>query len=181
MPKRNDLLIQLDNYNPKSLEEQASKILMLDFVENEKNCFVRESLDGHVTGSAWVVSDDYEKVCLVHHKKLNKWLQPGGHCDGEFRVKLVAKKEMEEETGLQTAKMLNDNIFDLDVHVIPTHKEVPEHVHYDVRFLFVADGNEAPVVSDESHDVRWFTLDEAEELRTDESVLRMLEKTRSMQ
>ena len=113
MDKRNDILIKLDNYNPESLEEQGSKILMIDFIETNKNCFKRENDEGHVTGSGWIVNEDNTKVCLVHHKKLNMWLQPGGHCDGEFRVKLVAKTEVEEETGLKTAKVVSDDIFDV--------------------------------------------------------------------
>lgn len=177
MPKRNDILIALDKYNPKSLEEQGSKILMIDFIENNKNCFKRENLEGHVTGSAWVASTDGKKVCLMHHKKLNKWLQPGGHCDGEFRVKLVAEKEAKEETGLKSLKAFDGQVFDIDVHVIPEHKGVPEHIHYDIRYVFVADGNEAPVVSDESHDVKWFTLAEAAGMNLDESVQRMLAKS----
>tara|TARA_R110000868_G_scaffold189695_2_gene433008 strand:- start:52492 stop:53031 length:540 start_codon:yes stop_codon:yes gene_type:complete len=177
MPKRNDILIALDNYNPQSLEEQGSKLLMVDFIENNKDCFKRENLEGHVTGSAWVVSNCGKKVCLVHHKKLKKWLQPGGHCDGEFRVKLVAEKEMQEETGLKTGKAFDGKIFDIDVHVIPEHKGVPEHIHYDIRYVFVADGNEKPIVSDESNDVKWFTFKEAAALDIDESVARMLAKS----
>lgn len=177
MDKRNDILIKLDNYNPPSLEEQGSKILALDFVENNKNCFKRENLDGHVTGSSWIVNKARTKVCLVHHKKLKLWLQAGGHCDGEYIVRKVATKELEEETGLKSAVLLEDKIFDLDVHVIPEHKGVPEHIHYDVRFLFEADDNESPVVSHESHDVKWFTIDEVKALKVDESVLRMLDKT----
>lgn len=181
MDKRNDILIKLDNYNPESLEEQGSKILMLDFIENNKNCFQRENLEGHVTASSWIVNPDRTKVCLVHHKKLKRWMQAGGHCDGEFRTKLVAQKELEEETGLKTAELVSDKLFDIDAHVIPDHKNVPEHIHYDVRFLFEADDNENPVVSDESNDVKWFTLEEAEKLELDDSVLRMLEKTYAIQ
>lgn len=177
MPKRNDILIALDKYMPQSLEEQGSKLLMIDFIENNKDCFKRENLDGHVTAAAWILSDCGKKVCLVHHKKLNKWLQPGGHCDGEFRVKLVAQKELEEETGLKTAKLFNGEIFDIDVYVFAHNKGVSEHVHYDIRYVFIADGNEEPVVSNESNDVKWFTLEEAAKITKDESIMRMLAKS----
>lgn len=178
MDKRNDILIKLDNYNPESLEEQGSKILMLDFIENNKNCFKRENLEGHVTASCWIVSDCGTKTCFVHHKKLDIWIPPGGHCDGDWNTIEVSKKELLEETGLKTAKLHDDKIFDVDAHVIPEHKNVPEHIHYDVSYVFIADGNEEPVVSEESHDVKWFTWEEAAKLSGhDNAVARKLAKS----
>lgn len=132
---------------------------------------------GHVTGSAWIVNRDGSQVVLLHHAKLGIWVQPGGHCDGETVVANVALREAHEETGLQVS-LMDAGIFDVDVHRIPEYWNTPEHFHFDVRFLLQADENAAPIVSDESHEVRWVSLDEASALNSTPSVARMIEKTR---
>lgn len=134
---------------------------------------------GHVTGSAWVVSPDGFRVVLVHHGKLNRWVQPGGHCDGDPDVLTVARRETREETGLDAAPLRSD-IFDVDVHPIPAHGDTPAHIHYDVRFLLGADAAVAPVASAESHAVRWVTLNEAALLNSGASVARLIAKTRRL-
>lgn len=134
---------------------------------------------GHVTGSAWVVNSDGSRVVLVHHGKLNRWVQPGGHCDGEADVLAVALREAQEETGLEVAP-LRQGIFDIDVHLIPEYWNTPAHWHYDVRFLFRADDRVPPQVSLESHAVRWVTLQEAAMLNSGESINRMITKTRPL-
>ena len=135
---------------------------------------------GHVTGAAWIVNRDASRVVLVHHAKLNRWLQPGGHCDGETDVLNVALREAREETGLDVAP-LHTNIFDVDVHPIPEYWNTPEHLHYDVRFLFGADDGIAPQLSAESHAVRWLSLEEAAALNPSPSIARMIAKTRLLQ
>ena len=132
---------------------------------------------GHVTGSAWIVNRDGSQVVLLHHAKLGIWVQPGGHCDGESDVAQVALREAREETGLDVS-LLDAAIFDIDVHRIPGYWNTPEHFHFDVRFLLQADGNAAPIVSDESRDVRWLSLNEASALNSTPSIARMIEKTR---
>ncbi len=149
---------------------------LLAFVDTHEECFERSLLCGHVTGSAWVVNRQRTHTLLVHHAKLGKWLQPGGHCDGNADVLAVALREALEETGL-TASPVTPRVFDVDTHEIPARKEEPAHIHYDVRFLLEADGALAPVVSEESHEVRWVALDEVANLNTDQSVLRLVAKT----
>ena len=135
---------------------------------------------GHVTGSAWVVNRSFSRVVLLHHGKLNIWVQPGGHCDGESNVLGVAGREATEETGLHVTPH-NTRIFDIDVHRIPEYSGTPAHLHFDVRYIFVADENQTVVCSHESKAVRWMTLEEAEELSGEESIARMIRKTRSLQ
>ena len=134
---------------------------------------------GHVTGSAWVASEDYSRTLMVHHAKLGIWVQPGGHCDGEADAAAVARREAEEETGL-AATLLSPEIFDIDAHTIPEYWRTPAHIHYDVRFLLRADAAQTPVVTAESHAVRWFTLEEAEQRSGEESIARMVRKTRRL-
>lgn len=132
---------------------------------------------GHVTGSAWIVNKDYSRVVLLHHRKLGKWVQPGGHCDGEREVLSVAQRETWEETGLQSTPLLGGAIFDIDVHEIPTYWNTPEHLHFDVRYLLLADDSQKIICSHESKAVRWVSLEEALQLSGEESVARMVKKT----
>jgi hypothetical protein len=138
--------------------------------------FRRERLAGHFTASAWLVDRSGTRVLLTHHRKLDRWLQLGGHADGVRDFARVALTEAEEESGL-SGLSVEPAIFDLDAHEIPEHKGVPAHVHYDVRFVVRAGENEAFVVSDESHALAWrgiaSLVDDAE---ADPSLRRMARK-----
>lgn len=126
----------------------------LALLDDPADPFLRERLDGHLTGGAWLVSGDGERVLMTHHRKLGRWLQLGGHADGDTDMARVALKEAEEESGLSDLSV-EDDIFDLDRHWIPERKDVPGHWHYDVRYVVRANGSEAYVVSDESLDLAW--------------------------
>ena len=142
----------------------------------EENPFRRERLAGHFTASAWLVSADAGRVLLTHHRKLGMWLQLGGHADGERDLKIAALKEAEEESGLPGLR-IEPGIFDLDRHRIPEHKGVPEHWHYDVRYVVRAGADEAYIVSDESNDLAWRDIAElAVGTDADASVRRMAGK-----
>lgn len=146
------------------------------FVSSYENCFERTLLIGHVTGSAWIVDRDRTHVLLTHHRKLDKWLQLGGHADGDADVLRVAMREAGEESGLASLQPVHRNIFDVDIHLIPARKTEPEHFHYDVRYALEADRAEPIRVSDESHDLRWVPVAEVHRLTEEESVLRMVRK-----
>lgn len=178
----------LQRYTPSNEHESAMKARLETFLASAERLghdpFGRELAGeephwGHVTGSAWVVSEDLARVVLLHHAKLDKWVQPGGHCDGEADAAAVAQREADEETGLHV-RLLSPEIFDIDAHEIPEYWRTPAHVHYDVRFLLHADASQPIVVSDESHAVLWFSLDEAQERSGEESIRRMVEKTRRL-
>ncbi len=139
-------------------------------------------MPGHVTGSAWVTTPDGSRVLLVHHRKLGKWLQPGGHADGERFIGQVALREAQEETGLAELALHDAHMpLDVDVHVIPARVTAggvvePAHEHHDVRFLVISPTAAPPTVSDESHAVRWFPIEELAALTDEESVLRLARK-----
>ncbi|MDF2439202.1 MAG: hypothetical protein JWN98_186 [Abditibacteriota bacterium] len=135
---------------------------------------------GHITGSAWLINGDASRAVLVHHAKLNRWLQPGGHCDGEADVLRVALREAQEETGL-VVTAVHSAIFDIDVHVIPEYWNTPAHRHYDVRFLLQANDASTPQVSVESRAVRWVKIEEIAALNSGASIARMVAKTRRLQ
>lgn len=120
-------------------EESFFRRQTLDFVQNNDQFWQRSTLSGHLTGSAWVLNLQRDKVLLIHHRGLDKWFQPGGHAEpGDNSLLETARREAGEECGLQGLASLSEVIFDLDIHVIPAKKDIPEHLHYDLRFAFSA-------------------------------------------
>lgn len=170
---RQDLIDKLATYGECHPGERATIEQFLAFVHEHPDCFRRELKSGHITGSAWVVNRDGTKVLLLHHRKLDKWLQPGGHADGNPDVHSVAKRELIEETRLATFAPVGGGIFDLDIHPIPERPGEPAHLHYDVRFAFRATGPEALQSNAESYTVTWICLD-AIHLYTNEASIRRM-------
>ena len=144
----------LADYGRRWPDEEAVIAQFLALLDEPVNPFVRERLEGHLTGGAWLVSGDGRRILMTHHRKLDRWLQLGGHADGDTDMARVALKEAEEESGLSDLAVEGD-IFDLDRHWIPERKGVPGHWHYDVRYVVRAGVDERFVVSAESHDLAW--------------------------
>lgn len=145
-------------------------------LEDAGNAFLRERLDGHFTASAWLVSADGRSLLMTHHRKLGRWLQLGGHADGDSDLARVALREAQEESGL-TALDVDPRIFDLDRHWIPEHRGVPGHWHYDVRYVVRAMRDEAFTVSAESHALAWRDIEAlAGDADVDPSIRRMAAK-----
>jgi 8-oxo-dGTP pyrophosphatase MutT (NUDIX family) len=183
---RRPLLDMLRRYEDRYPSERAVASRIRQLVEEHADCFDRACRPGHVTASAWVTTPSRDRFLLVHHRKLDRWLQPGGHADGQSDIPAAALREAAEESGLAALQLANDAAsitpLDLDVHVIPARLDKAgqlledEHEHHDVRFLVIASGDLTPQVSDESHAVRWFTAEELREVTQEESVLRMWRK-----
>jgi len=150
---------------------------MLNILKTDR-CFLKENYNGHFTGSAWILNPEKDQVLMTHHKKLDMWLQLGGHSDGENDLFKVALREAKEESGIPYFKYVNKAIFDLDIHHIPRYKDQPPHKHYDVRFLFEADPFSSLItISDESYDVAWIPIDKVLDLNSEKSIERMVKKT----
>lgn len=173
---RQPLLEQLAAYSHANPGEAETVGRFLDFVGTHAECFERHLATGHITGSAWVVSADGAETLLTHHRKLDRWLQLGGHADGDPDVVAVALKEAREESGMDDFELLGGGIFDLDVHPIPARKNEAEHLHFDVRYIFRSTGDSRFTVSEESHDLRWVAINEVQSLTQEESMLRMVRK-----
>lgn len=184
---RQPLLSLLAQYEQAWPAETGVVRQISDLVTEHTDCFERTCFPGHITGSAWVVSHDGKRHLLLHHRKLNKWLQPGGHADGQAEVDQVAMREAEEESGLTHLQLVLEclpaGLLDVDVHRIPARyaadgqQTEPAHDHHDLRFLIRCSEEQEPVVSDESHDVRWFTEKQVRQQTDEVSVLRLLEKS----
>jgi len=156
-------------------EESRIRDRFVEFISHHPDCFLRSNLKGHITASAFVVDRAASKLLLIHHKKLDKWLQPGGHCDGDEDTLAVAIKEVFEETGVQISAQ-DQPIIDLDIHTIPERKGVPEHEHFDVRYLFDSDSGQALIRNHETLALQWIPWEDIRNYTEEESVLRILKK-----
>jgi 8-oxo-dGTP pyrophosphatase MutT (NUDIX family) len=172
-----DLNQSLERFLAREPAQRDQVEMFSDFLASAASVFERTHGIGHFTGSAWVVSADGRRVLLTHHRKLDLWLQPGGHADGDADLAQVALREADEETGVPGLRLEDGEIFDLDRHRIPARKTDPEHWHYDVRYVVRAGADERFVVSEESHALAWRDVRElAEDESADASVRRMAQK-----
>jgi len=171
------LRLQLTQYARRWPLEADVAAEFLTLLDDPADPFVRGRLAGHFTGSAWLVSADGQRVLLTHHRKLDRWLQLGGHADGDGDLAQVALKEAEEESGLTGLVLENGVLFDLDRHWIPERGEVPGHWHYDARYVVRAGAGEAFVVSEESLALAWREIAQlASDPQSDDSMRRMAGK-----
>lgn len=173
---RESLLMSLRNHHASDPHEEAMRQSIIQFVETHEQCFERSLSIGHITASALIVNAARTKTLLTHHHKLDKWLQLGGHSDGDSDPLNVALREAEEESGMSNFRPVSSDIFDVDVHPIPARKHEPEHVHYDIRYLFETEEHQRINVSPESKDVAWIPLDDITNYTMEESILRMIRK-----
>ena len=169
----------------RALDEQESADLrhIVRFVEGAADPFDRRNPEAHLTGSAFVVSEDGARVLLLHHRKLDRWLQPGGHADaGESSGEAVALREAREETGIRGLALhpRAPRPFDVDVHDIPARRDEPAHQHLDLRYLVLAPAQAAARPAPrEARETRWFTWAELASLDLDPGLVRGLGKARA--
>jgi 8-oxo-dGTP pyrophosphatase MutT (NUDIX family) len=161
-------------------DAEAEHLRRMSALIDQQRAFDRSHyVPGHFTASAFIVSPEGDALLLIHHRKLGRWLQPGGHVEADDADLLAAaRRECAEEVELPDLPLhpAVPGIFDLDVHRIPPHGDSPAHEHFDVRFLFCAPSR-AFGVGDEVADGRWAPLDQVvEDPASDPSVLRALRK-----
>lgn len=175
--ERSVLIKQIGAYQTIYEDENAFRREFINLLAHPR-AFFRDHLPGHITASAWIVDVSRKFTLLTHHAKLNRWLQPGGHADGDEDVCRVALKEAREETGLSSLQVVTPQIFDLDIHLIPARNGFPAHDHYDIRFLLSADNSERFTVTAESHDLAWISFEElASKTENNVSIIRMAKKS----
>lgn len=179
---RRRLLDLLAAHRTPFLEEAAYVRRARDFIAAHPECFGCDYWPAHVTGSSWVLNVRRSHVLLVHHRKHERWFQPGGHADGNPDILAVALRETAEEGGVapDAIRLLDERIFDLDIHRIPASVRGPEHEHIDVRFLVEIDDGVPLRGSEESYEVRWVPLFEVSRYNNNRSTFRMVEKTRRL-
>jgi 8-oxo-dGTP pyrophosphatase MutT (NUDIX family) len=172
-----EVLQLLQNYQPQGEKETQDHAYIVDFVQRESAFTNRKTVEGHLTASAWITNATRDRAVLLHHRKLDIWVQPGGHIDADDPSLIEASlREATEETGLSELTPVSEQIFDLDIHSIPARKDEPDHLHLDIRFWFKTQDQEL-VLSEESNDLSWMTAEEIQRVTDEESVLRMMRKS----
>lgn len=166
----------LERFEAPDETQGETRARMLAWIERfPRDAHRRTRLEGHLTASALVLNHAGTHALLTHHKKLGRWLQLGGHCDGDANLPHVALREAIEESGIVGLE-IDPSPVDLDIHVIPARPGEPEHVHLDTRFLVRAPRGAREVISDESHELRWVKPDEIQRLSADDSVRRLFQR-----
>jgi 8-oxo-dGTP pyrophosphatase MutT (NUDIX family) len=174
---RGQLVAALRSYKTSFPEEKDFIPRFLSLLQNFDHCYKRSLLSGHMTGSALITNSQKDSILLVHHKKLNRWLQPGGHADGQENILNVARREGEEETGIRHLELLDQNPFDIDIHLIPPNNKDQSHFHFDIRFLFLARNMDDVVKNEESNKIEWAPIDRISDyVGKNRSISRMCEK-----
>ena len=167
-----DIRRAIQEYNPFNEQEAADKALILRFLAENDDAFYRTNLIAHMTASAWVVNPAHNRVLMVYHKIYDSWSWTGGHADGDEDLARVALREVREETGVKSARLLSTEIFSLESLTVDGHEKhgayVPSHLHLNVTYLLEADDSDPLTVCEEENSgVRWFGLDEALEACTE--------------
>ena len=160
-----DLKEKIEKYIPYNEQEKNDKKIMLQYLEQFDNILTRENEFAHFTASTWVLNKEKTKVLMIYHNIYQSWAWTGGHADGESDLLQTAIRELREETGVQNVKILDDNIFSLEVICVNGHvkkgKYVSSHVHLNLTYLLEVDENEKlQIKEDENSNVRWIPIEE---------------------
>ncbi len=171
-------LTQLRHHKSASALEETYRLDTILFIERHRSGWWRRStIEGHVTAAAWLINAECTHALLLHHAKLDRWLQPGGHLDDtDVNPAEGALREAMEETGLGELSLAGSGLFDVDVHAIPQRLGEAAHLHYDARYLVVSK-NRNVTLSSESLGFQWIAFAEIATSNMDESITRLAKKT----
>ncbi len=177
---RQRLLELLNDYQTPYMDEAAMVARTRRFILQHHECFDRALLPGHVSGSAWVLNQSRTHVLMLHHRKLDMWLQPGGHADNDPDMARVVLNEVHEESGVakEHIHLVADEIFDVDVHTVYESAHDVRHEHYDIRLLVEIDDGVPIPGNSESHEIGWIPLEQVRYFNNARSFQRLVDKTR---
>jgi 8-oxo-dGTP pyrophosphatase MutT (NUDIX family) len=168
-------------YEPTDEQESLHRASFLNLLRSTPEPYSRTQFaPGHVTASCYIVDRD-RRLLLHHHRRLNRWLQMGGHLEAGEHPLDAALREAAEESGLRDLELAFDGIADLDVHFIPAGRGEPQHSHFDVRYIArTASPESIAIDAQESNELMWVDLDRAEKLMQGEESLRVIGKIRRL-
>jgi 8-oxo-dGTP pyrophosphatase MutT (NUDIX family) len=168
MKDKNSILEEVKAFKPFNEQEEKDKITFIEFMNTFEDVLTRKNIFGHLTASAFVVNEDLSKTLLVNHNIFGGFIYPGGHADGETDLFRVAKREVEEETGLVAEPLINSKIFAIQTTPIKGHikkgEYISAHIHYDILYLLVAknlDMEKIRILESENSAVKWVSLEES--------------------
>lgn len=164
-----NLTEQIKNYKPYNEQEEKDKQMMLKYLDTFDDCLTRNNEFGHFTASSWAVNKERTKVLMIYHNIYKSWAWTGGHADGESDLLNVAIRELKEETGVENVKVLDSNIFSLEIICVNGHvkkqKYVSSHVHLNLTYLLEVNENEVlQIKPDENSGVKWVKLEDIEKV-----------------
>lgn len=170
-----ELREKIEKYEPYNEQEENDKKIMLKYIDLFDDVLTRDNEFGHFTASAWVVNKERTKVLMIYHNIYKSWAWTGGHADGESNLLETAIRELKEETGIKNVKVLDDDIFSLEIVCVNGHvkrgKHVSSHVHLNLTYLLEADEKEElKIKEDENKGVMWVNIEDVEKVTNEKWV-----------
>ncbi len=178
MLRASDVLALLSAFDPGSDQRAAGSLKRTRaLLQRSRAPFSRSNFDpGHITASGVVLAAERDRVLLVFHRRLQRWLQPGGHVEPEDPdLPAAARREVLEETGVELDPHLPPVLIGVDVHQIPARGDEPPHLHHDIVFRFVADGD-GTIAPEWGRDVQWYAVDRLDDCDADVALRRSVER-----
>lgn len=160
---------ELEKYEPFNEQEQRDKENMIKFIDTFEDVLTRNNTFAHFTSSAWAVNKERTKVLMIYHNIYQSWAWTGGHTDGDNDLLDVAIRELKEETGIENVRVIDENIFSIEIVTVDGHvkrgKYVSSHLHLNTTFLLEVDENEKlKIKDDENSGVKWVDMDKVIEI-----------------
>ena len=164
-----NLIEQIERYQPYNEQEKKDKQTILKYINTFDDVLTRKNEFGHFTASSWVLNKERTKVLMIYHNIYKSWAWTGGHADGDTDLLYTAIRELKEETGVKNVKVLDDDIFSLEIVCVNGHmkrgKYVSSHVHLNLTFLLEVDENETlKMKEDENSGVKWINIEDVEKV-----------------
>lgn len=167
---------KIENYKPYNEQEEKDKQTMLQYIHTFDDVLTRNNEFGHFTASSWVVNKERTKVLMIYHNIYQSWAWTGGHADGEENLLSTAIRELKEETGVENVKVLDEDIFSLEIICVNGHvkkgKYVSSHVHLNLTYFLEVDEKEIlRVKEDENSGVKWVNIEDVEKVSNEKWIV----------